>query len=637
MYHKRRGLIRLMLVLALFGIGMVSLRSIGLGQEPAEESSASEGADPDSPDRLTRIEQQLQKLEANNRSLQKRYNDLSQRYQSLLQQGNDPVFGARADNSDGMGVPGAVGLQQASFLQKKAREQTGEGGAGVKTSSSRQRTYEPEEGGYEAGETDEQDASLPGSPSRLRLQTGTAGAGEVIEAQPSAVMADYVDRRGPYVPDMRPLRMPGTVSFREGLEVRAADDFFTLEFHNLTQLDYREFSVTGDALHDTFIIPRQRWYFSGQVSPYAYYYTVINRGYGSLDVLDSWVDFNFAPEYKQQFQLRTGRMKTPFTYEYIKISESDLIAPERSLFITNFAFNREEGAMAHGYLFERSLEYYAGVFNGQRRSFQDFNNSKDFYGLLNYKPFLLNGPDWIKNLNITGSIGGGSERSPTQPPELTTANDQSTTGSPAVVNVSPTFLVFKSSTFENGMHLQWAGDVAYYYKSFTMLGNYAGAFQDYSVQSGGTLPSVTAYGANASGAFVGVGSSHRTRVPIEGWSIAATYFLTGEEITRRVYLLEPRRPFGYYNGRLNPGAIEAYCRFANLQLGDEVFTANLVTTNLWANRVSTTDTGINWYWNHYVRMYFDWQHAFYNQPVFMSDTKTTRHNDLFWFRTQVFF
>ncbi|HTU22525.1 MAG TPA: porin [Gemmataceae bacterium] len=634
MYHTRRGFIRLVLTLALVGAGLASTRSMALGQEAANEPPSPEDREPDSPDRLTRIEQQLQKLEDSNRHLRKRYNDLSRKYQSLLQQGNEPVFGGRAGSSDGMGVPGAVTIQPASFLPEDAREQTGEGGAGV-PSDGGPRTYEPEEAGGEGEEVD--GGPLQPRIPRSRLQAGTSGPGEVIEPMSPAVMAGYVDQRGSYRPDMRPLGMPASISFREGLEFRAADDFFTLEFHNLTQLDYRQFSQTGDALHDNFVIPRQRWYFQGQVSPYAYYYTVINRGYGSLDILDSWADFNFAPQYKEQFQLRTGRMKTPYTYEYIKISESDLIAPERSLFVTNFADNREEGIMAHGYLFERSLEYYAGVFDGPRRSFTGFGNSKPIFGLINYKPFLINGPEWLKNLNLTGSINGGIVRAPTQPSALTTANDQSTTSSPAIVNVSPTFLIFKSNAFENGSYMQWAGDVAYYYKSFTMLANYAGGYQTYSLQGSGTLPSANVYGAYASGAFVGVGSSKRTEVPLAGWSVACTYFLTGEEITRRVYLLEPRRPFGFYNGRLNPGAIEAYARFSNLQLGDQVFTGGFANPADWANRVSTTDTGINWYWNHYVRMYFDWQHAFYNQPVFMSDSKSTRHNDLYWFRTQIFF
>jgi phosphate-selective porin OprO/OprP len=639
MERRKRRLVALGLSLALFAVCLLAANRVALGQQPASDSPLPEGVDPDGPDRLARIEQQLQKLEGHNRRLQNRYNDLSRKYESLLQQGNDPVFGASAGNSDGKGIPGGVNLRPAAFLQEKekTREQTGEGGAGERMGG-KQRTYEPEEGGGEdEGEEAEGAPAQPARP-RRRAQTGTAGgAGQVLEPVSPAVMADYVNKRGPYHPDMRPLRLPGEVSFREGLEIRAADDFFTLEFHDLTQFDLRVFDQTGDALHDNFVIPRQRWYFQGQVSPYAYYYTVINRGYGSLDILDSWVDLNFAPRYKQQFQFRAGRMKTPYTYEYIKISESDLIAPERSLFITNFAPNRELGAMAHGYLFQNVLEYYAGVFNGPRRSFQDYNNSKDVFGLINLKPFILGGPEWLEQLNLTGSINGGEERNPVQPSALTTANAQSPYTSAAIVNVSPTFLIYNPRAFENGARMQWAADVAYYYKSFTMLANYEGGFQDYGVQGAGTLPSTTAYGPFASGAFVGVGSAQRTRVPLTGWSVACTYFLTGEQITRRVYLTEPIRPFGYYNGRLNPGAIELYSRFSNLQLGDQIFTGGIANPALWANRASAVDTGVNWYLNHYVRLYFDWQHAMYNRPVFMSDTKFSRHNDLFWFRTQIFF
>jgi phosphate-selective porin OprO/OprP len=635
MQDMRRRLISLALILSLFDSGIPSLPSIARSQELAYEQPSPEETAPDGPDRLMRIEQQLQKLEAQNRRLQKRYNNLSRKYRSLLQQGNDPVFGVSAVNSDGMGIPGGLNLRPtAAFLQDKTPQLTGEVEAGKEKGGidlSTKPETNPEEQSQET-------PTLEQLPPRQRVQSGTGGgSGEVIEPASPAIMADYVDKRGPYQPDIRPLRLAGVLSFRSGPSIRTPDDFFTFEFHNLTQADYREFIVTGDALHDNFIIPRQRWYFQGQISPYAYYYTVINRGYGSLNLLDSWADFNVAPQYKRQFQFRIGRMKTPYTYEYIKISASDLLGPERSLFVTNFAPNRQIGAMAHGYLFENLLEYYAGFFNGPRKSFQDFNNSKDMFGLVNYKPFLQSGIDWLQQLNVTVSINGGNEHNPTQPLSLTTANDQSTPSSLAVANVSPTFLIFNSNAFENGLRVQWAGDVAYYYKSFTMLANYSGGFQNYSLQGKGTLPAATVFGPFATGAFVGVSNSKRIKVPLAGWSVAVTYFLTGEEITRRVYLLEPRRPFGFYNGRLNPGAFETYFRFSNLQLGDQIFSGGIANAANWANRVSTTDTGITWYWNHYVRMYFDWQHAFYNKPVFMSDNKFTRHNDLYWFRTQIFF
>ncbi len=599
-------------------------------------------------DRITCIERKLGKLKATNERLQANYDDLCRQYEELLQQGAEPVFGARQGNWDGQGVPGAVSFRRASFLQQKRQStgkqslpQFGEERAG-EGDGEKESTEGPEEGAeQEEAMLQPTEIGLPPLAPQARsrrVQAGVGGAGERVELQPAGMMEAYLVNRGPYEPDMRPPRQPVEVSFGEGLEVRSADKFFTLEFHNLTQLDYRAFDQTGDALHDNFIIPRQRWYFQGELTPYAYYYTVIDRGYGTIDILDSFVDLSFAPKYKRQLQLRAGRMKTPFTYEYIKVSESDLIAAERSLFITNFAGNREEGAMLHGQVFENSMEYYVGVFNGQRRSFQSFNNSKNVFCFVNTKPFLHSGIEWLKNLNIAGSVFGGYQRNPIHPVNLVTANDQAAPGGvPGTLNVSPTFLIYNSNAFENGPRMQWAADVAYYYKSFTMLANYDGGFQDYSLQGPGTLQSAAVYQPFSTDAFVGVGSPNRVKVPLTGWSVAVTYFLTGEQITRRAYLTEPRRPFGYYNGRLNPGAIEAYFRFANLQLGDQVFSGGIANPADWANRASTTDTGINWYLNHYVRMYFDWQHAFYNRPVFMSDTKSTRHNDLYWIRTQIFF
>jgi phosphate-selective porin OprO/OprP len=617
--------------------------------------SPPESISPDQPmDRMARIEARLRELEARNQRLQERYDDMAQKYRSLLPKANNPPGGVEARNVDGVGVPGGIdlwssspywftngmsGREDPSDVEERrqpqdegdgVRRQSGAGGAGIRMEELYGPFAQPPRFPFRSG-------SAVATSAPTRTQSGTSGAGVRVAPVSGEAMGEYVEERGPCIPDMRPLRIPAEVHFREGLQIRSSDDFFTLEFHNLTQLDFRAFSQTGDALHDNFVIPRQRWYFQGDVTPYATYYTVINRGYGALDILDSWVDFNFAPRYKRQFQLRAGRMKTPYSYEYIKLSASDLIAPERSLFISNFGTNRELGAMVHGQVFDGIMEYYLGVFNGQRRSFQDFNNSKDVFGLLNFRPFVNTDIGWLKYLNLTASVNGGNERNPTQPVALTTANDQSTTGSPAIVNVSPTFLIFNSRAFENGARMQWAGDVAYYYKSFTMLANYAGGFQDYSLQGSGTLPSVTAFGPFASGAFVGVAGTQRTRVPLEGWSVAATYFLTGEQISRRVYLTEPIRPFGYYNGRLNPGAIEIYSRFANLQLGDQVFTGGLADPRLWANRVNAIDTGVNWYLNHYVRLYFDWQYSTYNRPIFLSDSKSTQHNNLFWFRTQVFF
>jgi phosphate-selective porin OprO/OprP len=113
------------------------------------------------------------------------------------------------------------------------------------------------------------------------------------------------------------------------------------------------------------------------------------------------------------------------------------------------------------------------------------------------------------------------------------------------------------------------------------------------------------------------------------------YFITGEEITRRVELLQPRRP--YAPRGVGPGAVELFARFANLELGNNVFTSGLVNPAEWSNRANVTDLGVNWYLHHYVKITLDWQYSDFGKPVYLAAGKMTRFENLFWFRTQVFF
>ncbi len=142
------------------------------------------------------------------------------------------------------------------------------------------------------------------------------------------------------------------VEFAEGLELSSPDDEFKLTFHNMTQVEYRAFPLSQEGLlHSQFFIPRQRWYFTGRATRNIEFYTSINRGYGSLDVLDAFLSYRIG----ERLQFRVGRMKTPYLYEYYSIAEGDLVAPERSMYAGNLAGNRQEGAMAMGELFKGRL------------------------------------------------------------------------------------------------------------------------------------------------------------------------------------------------------------------------------------------------------------------------------------------
>ncbi len=400
------------------------------------------------------------------------------------------------------------------------------------------------------------------------------------------------------------------VDLEHGLRVTSPDDRFRVEFHNLSQFDGRLFSATGNgpnALHDNFDIPRQRLYFSGQVDKSFEFYSVLNRGYGSFDVLDAYVNFKFD----KAFNIRAGRTKTPYTYEYYKIAEGDLVAPERSVFVGNLSANRQDGVMSYGQLLDERVEYATGLFNGPHRSFQDYNNYKNPFFFLNTKPFLRGNNDLLRHLNVGGWVNFGQEDDPLEPAVLQTANDE--TNASAINNLSPTFLRFNPNAREFGRTAFWSGDVTWFYRNLTMLSNYTGGYITYA-QPGRPL----------------------TEVPYRGGSVALTYFLTGEEITTRKDV-EPRLPFKLRNPLANPGAIEPYARLSYLQAGTEVFTSGLADPAENSNAATVLDLGVNWYLNRYVRIFLDWQHAEFGSPVSLGPGKFVRSTNLFWLRTQMYY
>ncbi|HZZ81451.1 MAG TPA: hypothetical protein VFE62_23315 [Gemmataceae bacterium] len=443
-----------------------------------------------------------------------------------------------------------------------------------------------------------------------------------------------IDGRAPYHADMAPLEReigPG-VTFGDGVRWESEDQYFHLTFHNLTQLDLREPMQQGEPLHGGFVIPRQRWYFEGSVGDYADFVTSINRGYGSLDVLDSYVDFVVNREY---LKFRVGRFKMPSQYEYWEFAEADLLGPERSLFVANYAANRQLGAMAHGYLFEKQLHYALAVGNGPRRSFEDFNGALDVFGYADYMPFVRDSDSPLQNLHIVGTYSYGDERNPPAPTSLQTLN-QLSTGS-ASLTVSPTILQFGSNVFENGPRQFWGQELVYYYKSFGFLTSVQGGYQTYSNSPTG-VGGLNGF-ASSSGQLLGATANSRVQVPIYGWSVGGWWFITGEEITRRRFLVEPREPFGFHSGGINPGAIELFGRVANLQTGNQVFSGGLVNAADWTNRATAIDVGVNWYLNHFVKFTLDYQHTFFADPVLLNDItgQRTRGIDMLMFRTQFYF
>ena len=160
--------------------------------------------------------------------------------------------------------------------------------------------------------------------------------------------------------------LKGNFRFGPGFELRTDDDEFIMQFHNLTQFEYRGYEQYGQSIvHDSFLIPRQWWMFSGRITKDFGYFVSMANGFDAFSLLDVFLDINIDP----RLVVRAGRFKTPFTYEFMVEPVQGLILPERSLFFNNFGLNRDEGVMPYGRLFSNTLEYAAGIFNGARNGF----------------------------------------------------------------------------------------------------------------------------------------------------------------------------------------------------------------------------------------------------------------------------
>ena len=507
-----------------------------------------------------------------------------------------PLGGTRADQ-----LPGA----------ESWREQIGAGaeGTGGRTFPDQQ----PDAGDYSFGR------------SRMdRIGGGADGTGGRVSPEQQPASSTGTGARGAIRrqlqqidgTDQGPASRPARVAFGEGLEFTSDDGEFRLQFHNLTQAEYRGFPARDQGvLQSQFFVPRERWYFTGDLTKYVGFYTVINRSYGSLDLLDAFISLRLD----DRLGLRIGRMKTPYLYEYFSIAEGDLFAPERSLFGANLALNRQIGAMLRGDIFKGRLTYAMGLFNGPRNSFGDFNSAKDLIGYVNARPFLeFEGLEALKYFNIGGSFDAGyqSNNNTPQPTFFETANDQ-TTGTGAIA-VSPTFLHLNNNVVELGQRVQWSGDIVWFYKSLTLMAEYGGARAGYGFLNG----------------------TASTPVNFSGYHVTASYFLTGEQLTRRVNVVKPRRDFNFEffkGGAFSPGAWEVYARYSTLDIGSNIFTAGFADPNLWTNHAATTDIGLNWYLNFYTRIYLDWQHAMFGNQVSVAPGKFSSTTDLFWLRFQVFF
>ena len=340
--------------------------------------------------------------------------------------------------------------------------------------------------------------------------------------------------------------VPAGVKFGPGFEIRSEDDEYIFQFHNLTQLDYRGYTPANQSVvKDTFAFPRQWFMFSGRITKPLGYFVSLAEGFDTVNILDVFLDINADP----RFNIRMGRYKMTFTYEFFVEPPQALISPEYSLFFNNFGQNRDLGVMAYGRILQNKVDYAAGIFNGSRNGFLATQDQKYFSGFLNWKPFGNAEDSLLENFNVGGSVFAGDTTTPIVPNPPILRTSVPTSGNALL---SEPFLAFNSAVRQSGLLAFW--DLTH--------GLFLQPSSDGLRRIGRAVSRITLLRAP-----LRTGPVCRFRA----YYIQAGYFLTGERVGS-IGVVKPLSPFDIRRGHFGTGAWEITGRYSTLNVGDEVFT-----------------------------------------------------------------
>lgn len=468
---------------------------------------------------------------------------------------------------------------------------------------------------------DPRDDPLPGEeaflPEAVDLQPGIMPAAPASNLPPGGTMADRASAaakaEGEIQMPFKGEALKGTAGFGQGsgFFITTDDDEYQLQIHNLTQLDLRVYNPKLYPTNTSFGFPRQWLIFNGRLSKPIEYVFILNWGFTNINLLDAFVNFNYDP----RFQVKIGRFKTPWSYEFYAEPINGLINPERSLYFNNLGENRDTGVMIWGQIFDKTSDYAFGVFNGVRNGYVDNNDAKALMGYFNSRPLEKSGIDLFKHWNVGGSMAFNVYNDLARP-ELYRTN----VPYPGDPTQSPVWLQLNKDTYAFGSQQFFGLHSAFYYDSLSLIGEWYSGYETYAHKSN---------------------LLNGDKIVNNGWYLQAGYFLTGEKVTSRG-MVNPLRPFNpkSWDGL---GAFELAFRYANQTIDKTIF--QFAPVSKWTNDTDVIDLGVNWYWNPNIKFYFGWERAMFGRPIQAAPGVNPngppqywmKNSDMLWARMQLYY
>lgn len=274
------------------------------------------------------------------------------------------------------------------------------------------------------------------------------------------------------------------------------------------------------------------------------------------ELKDAWLSLRLA----KALQVRGGHMKLPVSPERLTSpSKTDFV--ERADVVNAIAPDRDWGVVLHGEI-GRFLEYQAGVFEG------DGSASDSRAGTTAAARLVLKPARWL-------DLGGSWSQGDVEAEPAGGALDPEPKGFRGRGASAYTFF---SPVFVNGRRLRWGADARVQTGPVAVWGEFLEGREQREGQ-GPTLEDLP-------------------ELRGDGWSVTATWLLTGERKTRTV---RPGAPlFG------GPGAVEIAVRYEELwfdDVSDEGFeSAGSRAANVRPSGLSAFTAGLSWWPSSFLRL-----------------------------------
>jgi phosphate-selective porin len=223
----------------------------------------------------------------------------------------------------------------------------------------------------------------------------------LMAAVPSVVRAQEAESPAP-TPTPTPAPTPAPekleVVYRDGFEIRSPNGATQLRIGASLQLDWRTFLDDSEA-PNSFDIRRARIDFRGRLREWITYRIQIsleNEPY----VRNAWFDLGWS----EAFHLRAGQMKVPFSTSWMTF-DNQVNFVERATAAPVYPFF-DRGLMAWGQVFDNTLTYQLGAYNGSGIDLDtprgDIDDHKDVALRLFAQPFRGSDSKALRGLYLVG-------------------------------------------------------------------------------------------------------------------------------------------------------------------------------------------------------------------------------------------